>query len=83
MEVEQPKTGDQDEATARRLRLPGERFRPDRRMEAVRTLWKLLLFLFITVGIGQRLVYTESAQLFGRRNFCCSMRWGISRWYWG
>ena len=65
MEVEQPKTGDQDEATARRLRLPGERFRPDRRMEAVRTLWKLLLFLFITVGIGQRLVYTESAQLFG------------------
>ena len=65
MEVEQPKTGDQDEATARRLRLPGERSRPDRRMEAVRTLWKLLLFLFVTVGIGQRLVYTEGVRLFG------------------
>jgi len=38
---------------------------PDRRMEQLRTIWKLFLFLFLTVGIGQRLVYQEGTRLFG------------------
>lgn len=38
---------------------------PDKRIEQVRTIWKLFLFLFLTVGIAQRFVYTEAARLFG------------------
>ena len=38
---------------------------PDRRMAQLRLVWKLLLFLVITIGIGQGLVYREGARLFG------------------
>ena len=38
---------------------------PERRMEQVRLVWKLLLFLALTIGIGQGLVYREGARLFG------------------
>jgi uncharacterized protein len=65
MEAEPPKTGDQHDTTAGRWALPQDRSRPKRRMEQFGTVWKLLLFLFLTVGIGQRLVYTEGTRLLG------------------
>jgi len=64
MEEEQPKAGDQDNATAGQLQLPQHRLATDRRMERLRTLSKLLLFLFLTVGIGQSLVYAQATRLF-------------------
>src|SRR6516164_3644897 len=65
MEEEQPKAGEQGHTTAGQFELPQHRFATDRRMERLRTLSKLLLFLFLTVGIGQRLVYAQATRLFG------------------